>query len=89
MPARCTSAPPGVWANPYPTLLSRYRHGLLLAVSIKTINVQPYGKNLKNRFGDLCTEAITLHMRFPYSVVGALFAMPEDANRDRTALSKD
>lgn len=33
-------------------------------------------KNLKNRFGDLCTEAITLHMRFPYSVVCALFAFP-------------
>lgn len=58
------------------------RHGLLLAVSIKTICFHPFGKNLKNRFGDLCTEAITLHMRFPYSVVGALFAMPEDANLD-------
>ncbi|MBI3979648.1 MAG: hypothetical protein HY331_15820 [Chloroflexi bacterium] len=60
------------------------RHGLLLAVSIKTICVRPYGKNLKNRFGDLCTEAITLHMRFPYSVVCALFAMPEDADQDTT-----
>jgi hypothetical protein len=61
------------------------RHGLLLAVSIKSISVPPFGKNLKNRFGDLCTEAITLHMRFPYSVVTALFAMPEDADRDVTA----
>lgn len=61
------------------------RHGLLLAVSIKTICVRPYGKNLKNRFGDLCTEAITLHMRFPYSVVCALFAMPEEADQDTTA----
>jgi hypothetical protein len=60
------------------------RHGLLLAVSIKTICFQPYGKNLKNRFGDLCTEAINLHMRFPYSVMCALFAMPEDADLDRT-----
>ncbi|HLZ07937.1 MAG TPA: hypothetical protein VKT80_05065, partial [Chloroflexota bacterium] len=40
--------------------------------------------NLKNRFGDLCTEAINLHMRFPYSVIGALFAMPEEADEDRT-----
>lgn len=61
------------------------RHGLLLAVSIKSICFPPYGKNLKNRFGDLCTEAITLHMRFPYSVVCALFAMPEEAGRDETA----
>ena len=36
------------------------RHGLLLAVSIKTTNFRPYGKNLINRFGDLCTEAIRL-----------------------------
>src|SRR5205814_7865529 len=32
------------------------RHGLLLAVSIKTITSAPYGKNLKNRFYDLCPE---------------------------------
>ncbi len=64
------------------------RHGLLLAVSIKSICFEPYGKNLKNRFGDLCTEAITLHMRFPYGVVCALFAMPDNANLDNTALRK-
>jgi hypothetical protein len=61
------------------------QHGLLLAVSIKTINFAPFGKNLKNRFGDLCTEAITLHMRFPYSVVCMLFAFPEGADQDLTA----
>ena len=60
------------------------RHGLLLAVSVKTINFAPFGKNLKNRFADLCTEAITLHMRFPYSVVCALFAFPIDAHEDVT-----
>lgn len=60
------------------------RHGLLLAVSIKTITSPPFGKNLKNRFYDLCPEAITLHMRFPYSVVCALFCFPVAANEDRT-----
>lgn len=60
------------------------RHGLLLAVSIKTICFEPFGRNLKNRFSDLCTEAITLHMRFPYSVVCALFAMPDEADQDLT-----
>jgi hypothetical protein len=60
------------------------RHGLLVAVSIKTITSPPFGKNLKNRFSDLCTEAITLHMRFPYSVVCALFAFPSAADQDRT-----
>lgn len=62
------------------------RHGLLLAVSIKSIVSPPFGKNLKNRFGDLCTEAITLHMRFPYSVIGMLFAFPAAADID---ISKD
>lgn len=60
------------------------RHGLLLAVSVKTISVPPFGKNLKNRFSDLCTEAITLHLRFPYSVVCALFAFPIEADRDNS-----
>lgn len=58
------------------------RNGLLLAVSIKTISYAPFGKNLKNRFGDLCTEAITLHLRFPYSVVTSLFAFPVSASLD-------
>lgn len=60
------------------------QHGLLFAVSIKSITAPPYSKNLKNRFGDLCTEAITLHMRFPYSVVCCLFAFPEGADADTT-----
>ena len=64
------------------------QHGLLLAVSVKTIGYPPFGKNLKNRFGDLMTEAITLHMRFPYSVVCALFAFPEAADIDRTPMRR-
>jgi hypothetical protein len=60
------------------------QHGLLLAVSIKTINFPEFGKNLKNRFSDVLAEAITLHMRFPYSVVGTLFAFPAAANQDIT-----
>lgn len=60
------------------------RHGLLLAVSIKSINFTPFGKNLKNRFSDLLTEAITLHLRFPYSVVCMLFVFPAPADKDVT-----
>jgi hypothetical protein len=60
------------------------QHGLIFAVSIKTITAPPFGKNLKNRFGDLCTEAITLHMRFPYSIVCALFAFPSTADQDHS-----
>lgn len=58
------------------------QHGLKLAVSIKTITSPPYGKNLKNRFYDLCPEGITLHLRFPYSVICALFCLPLAADED-------
>jgi len=64
------------------------RHGLIQAVSIKSICFPKYGKNLKNRFGDLCTEAITLHMRFPYATVCAFFAFPEAADNDRSKQRK-
>jgi len=60
------------------------QHGLQLAVSIKSINFAPFGKNLKNRFGDLLTEAITLHLRFPYSVICMLFAFPLASHADVT-----
>lgn len=61
------------------------QHGLLLAVSIKTITSAPFGKNLKNRFYDLCPEGITLHLRFPYSVVCALFCFPSSADAEVSA----
>ncbi len=64
------------------------RHGLLLAVSIKTITSSPFGMNLKNRFYDLCPEGITLHLRFPYSVVCALFCFPHAADLDVTLARK-
>jgi hypothetical protein len=62
------------------------QHGLMLAVSIKSICFSPFGKNLKNRFGDLLTEAITLHLRFPYSVICMLFAFPIASHEDITKL---
>ena len=37
-----------------------------------------FSKNIKNRFGDLTTEAITLHLRFPFAVVGCLYVMRND-----------
>jgi hypothetical protein len=62
------------------------QHGLMLAISIKSICFPPFGKNLKNRFGDLLTEAITLHLRFPYSVICMLFAFPIASDEDITKL---
>ena len=60
------------------------QHGLQLAISIKSITAAPFGKNLKNRFYDLCPEGITLHLRFPYSVICALFCFPIAADQDIT-----
>ena len=78
------------------------RHGLMLAVTIKTLNFPSFprikgsnppefdfstkgkfSKNIKNRFGDLTTESITLHLRFPFAVVACLFVMPERSMQDK------
>ena len=63
--------------------------GLLLAISIKTINFRDtktknFQKNLVNRRGDMLMEAVTLHRRFPYAVLGALFFLDKDAANDGT-----
>lgn len=63
------------------------RNGLMLAVSVKTISYPKFSKNLKNRFGDMCSEAISLHMRFPYAVISGLFAFPVAANHDVKPIS--
>lgn len=78
------------------------RHGLMLAVSIKTLNFPSFpkirgsnppafdyskrgnfSKNIKNRFGELTTESITLHLRFPFAVVACLYVMPERSMDDK------
>jgi hypothetical protein len=63
--------------------------GLLLAVSIKSINYRDarsknFQKNLTNRRGDLLFEAVTLHRRFPFAVLGGLFILDAEAATDGT-----
>lgn len=64
--------------------------GLLLAISVKTLNFRDarggnFQKNLVNRRNDLLMEAVTLHRRFPYaSMIGMLF-LDKDAATDDTA----
>lgn len=63
--------------------------GLLLGVSIKTINYRDtktknFQKNLTNRRGDMLMEAVTLHRRFPYAVLCGLFFLDKDAAKDNT-----
>ena len=64
--------------------------GLVLAISVKTINFidgksHNFQKNLTNRRGDMLFEAVTLHKRFPYAVLAGVLCFPEDAARDDTA----
>lgn len=61
--------------------------GLLVAISIKSINFRDgskgnFQKNLTNRRGDMLMEAVTLHRRFPYAVLGALFFFDRGAESD-------
>ena len=52
--------------------------GLLLAISIKTVNFRDrktanFQKNLTNRRNDMLFESTTLHRRFPYAALGGFF----------------
>ena len=63
--------------------------GLLLAISVKSINFRDgrtrnFQKNLTNRRGDLLYEAVTLHRRFPYGVLGGFLFLDKDAANDGT-----
>jgi hypothetical protein len=64
--------------------------GLLLALSVKTINFRDsrtgnFQKNLTNRRGDLLYEAVTLHRRFPYAVLAGFLFLDKGAAEDHTA----
>lgn len=61
--------------------------GLLLAISVKSINFRDsrtgnFQKNLTNRRGDMLMEAVTLHRRFPYAVLAAFFFFDKGAAND-------
>ena len=63
--------------------------GLIAGLSIKTINwrdskTQNFQKNLTNRRGDMLFEAVTLHRRFPYAVLGGFFFLDWGAESDDT-----
>ncbi len=64
--------------------------GLLLAISVKTINFEDaktgnFQKNLINRRGDMLMEAVTLHRRFPYAVLAGFFFLDKGAASDDTS----
>ena len=49
--------------------------GLRLAIEIKPINLA-VGRAIWNRFGDIRTFAVNLHLKFPFAVVGGILTVP-------------
>jgi hypothetical protein len=49
--------------------------GLRLAVELNQVNLA-VGRALWNRFGDIRTVAVNLHLKFPFAVIGGVLAIP-------------
>jgi hypothetical protein len=54
---------------------SHFLDGLRLAVELKPINLA-VGRALWNRFGDIRTFAVNIHLKFPFAVVGGVLVIP-------------
>ena len=83
----------GIGAKKVDVTWATEESGLILGVSIKSINFRDgrsnnFQKNLTNRRGDMLFEAVTLHRRFPYAVLGGLFFLDEGASTDGTSKRK-
>lgn len=49
--------------------------GLRLAIELKPVNLA-VGRAIWNRFGDLRTFAVNLHLKFPFAVIGGVLVIP-------------
>jgi hypothetical protein len=49
--------------------------GLTLAVEIKPVHLA-VGRAIWNRFGDVRTFAVNIHLKFPFAVVGGVLTLP-------------
>jgi hypothetical protein len=79
----------GLGAKKVDVTWSTEESGLLVAISVKTINFVDrttgnYQKNLTNRRGDMLFESVTLHRRFPYAVLGGFLFLDKGAASDQT-----
>jgi hypothetical protein len=79
----------GIGAKKVDVTWATEESGLLLGISVKTINFKDlktknYQKNLTNRRGDMLFEAVTLHRRFPYAVLVGLLFLDKGAETDNT-----
>jgi hypothetical protein len=50
-------------------------HGLTLAVELKPVHLA-VGRAIWNRFGDVRTFAVNIHLKFPFAVVGGVMTLP-------------
>lgn len=78
----------------YPCSRPTEESGLILACSVKTLmfkdgKTKNYQKNLTNRRGDLLIEAVTLHRRFPYSVIAGFLFLDAGAAEERKRRCRD
>ena len=79
----------GIGAKKVDVTWTTEESGLLLGISVKTINFRDkktknYQKNLTNRRGDMLIEAVSLHRRFPYAVLAGMLFLDHGAARDET-----
>ncbi len=79
--------PGGLGSKKVDVSFSSPSSGLVLGISIKTINFPDersgnFQKNLTNRRGDLIFESATLHRRFPFGVLGGILLLDERAKTD-------
>lgn len=49
--------------------------GLRLAIELKPVNLA-VGRAIWNRFGDVRTFAVNLHLKFPFAVIGGVLTVP-------------
>ncbi|WP_342372500.1 hypothetical protein PCC79_16505 [Propioniciclava soli] len=80
----------GIGAKKVDVTWATEESGLILAVSVKTILFKDarsgnYQKNLTNRRADMLNEAVTLHRRFPYAVLGGFLILDAGSENDGTA----
>lgn len=77
----------GIGAKKVDVTWATEQSGLLLGISIKSINfadrkTKTFQKNLTNRRGDMLFEAVTLHRRFPFAVLAGIFFLDQGADAD-------
>lgn len=81
----------GIGAKKVDVTWATEESGLVLGISIKTINFKDrvtgnFQKNLTNRRGDMLIEAVTLHRRFPYAVLAGFFFLDKAAEADNVRI---